>query len=68
MDKEMEENLSANTAQNFALVCMRYLASTGSTSHFCHLLQCHRVFDKMLKCVIYVKNCREAKLQTFVKM
>jgi len=28
-----EGNLSANTSQNFALVCMRFLAFTGSTSH-----------------------------------
>jgi len=33
MDQENEANLSANTAQNFVLVCMRFLASTGSTSH-----------------------------------
>jgi len=26
-------NLSANTSQNFALVCMRFLAFMGSTSH-----------------------------------
>jgi len=31
MDKEAI--LSANTAQNFALVCKRFLASTWSTSH-----------------------------------
>jgi len=28
-----EANLSANTSQNFALVCMRFLAFTGSASH-----------------------------------
>jgi len=33
MDKEQEANLSANTSQNFAQVCMKFLASTGSTSH-----------------------------------
>jgi len=26
-------NLSANTSQKFALVCMRFLVFTGSTSH-----------------------------------
>jgi len=33
MNQQKEANLSANTAQNFVLVCMRFLASTGSTSH-----------------------------------
>ena len=28
-----KEILNANTSQNFALVCMRFLASTDSTSH-----------------------------------
>ena len=28
-----ESNLSANTLQNFALVCMRFLTFTGSTFH-----------------------------------
>ena len=68
MDKEKEANLSGNAAQNFALLCMRFLASTDSTSHFCHLFQCHGVFDKIIKCVIHVKNRREAKLEAFVKM
>jgi len=34
---------SANTLQNFALVCMTFLASAGSTLIFRHLLQCRRV-------------------------
>jgi len=29
VDKEKEANFSANTSQNFALVCMIFLASTG---------------------------------------
>jgi len=33
VDKENEANLSRNISRNFALVCMRLLASTGSTSH-----------------------------------
>jgi len=33
VDKVKEENLSANTSQNFTLVCMRFLAFTRSTSH-----------------------------------
>jgi len=34
VDKETEANLSANTSQNFALVCLRFFACTGSGSHF----------------------------------
>jgi len=34
VDKEKEAHLSVNTSQNFALVCMRFLASTSSA----HLL------------------------------
>jgi len=34
VDKEKNEILSANTSQNFALVCMRFLAFTGSVSSF----------------------------------
>jgi len=33
-----EANLSANTSQNFALGCMRFLAFTSSTSHFLSLV------------------------------
>ena len=33
MDKGRKANLSANTSQNFALVCLRCFTSIGSTSH-----------------------------------
>ena len=33
MDKVKEAHLSANTSQNFSLVWMRFLVSTGPTSH-----------------------------------
>ena len=30
---QRKEILSANTSQNFLLICMRFLGSTGSISH-----------------------------------
>ena len=36
-----EANLSANTSQNFAPVCLRFLACTGSRSHLL-LFVCHQ--------------------------
>ena len=66
MDKEKEENLSANAAQNFALVCMGFWLPRVQPLIFCHLIQCHRIFDKIFRYsiqhVIYVK------LQAFVEM
>jgi len=68
VDKEKDEILSVNTSQNFALVCMRFLASTGShLLSFASMSWSSFCFDKILKCVIYGKFCHEAKLQTFVK-
>jgi len=63
MDKKKEANLSANTAQNFALVCMRFLAFTGSTSHLLSFVFNVVVFEKILKYINYVKNFSEAKLR-----
>jgi len=34
VDEGKEESLGAKTSQNFSLLCMRFLASTGPTSHF----------------------------------
>jgi len=50
-DKEKEANFSAHTSQNFSLVCMRALASTGSISHFFHLFPCRRVNFIFTKCL-----------------
>jgi len=50
-DKEKEASFSAHTSHNFSLVCMTILASTGSTSHFFHLLQCRRVNFIFTKCL-----------------
>jgi len=36
VDKGKKANLSVNTSQNFALVCMRFLAFTASTSQPIH--------------------------------
>ena len=68
---QRKEILSANTSQNFALVCIRFLPSTGSISHllsFASMLWNSFYFDKIIKYVIYVKVWQEARLQAFVKM
>ena len=43
MGKENKANLSANTSQNFALVCRKDLASMGSTSHLLCLVSMWQV-------------------------
>jgi len=66
-----EANLSANISQNFALVCMRFLASTDSTSHdwsFVSIWWSSFCFDKTLKYLVYIKIFHEPKLKAFVKM
>ena len=54
---QRKEILSANTSQNFALVCIKFLASTGSISlllSVASLSWSSFSFDKILKYVIYV--------------
>jgi len=51
--QKKEANLSTDTAQNFALVCMRFLASTGSTSHFCHLFPCQSFWRSIKICNLW---------------
>jgi len=45
VDKEKKEILSVNTSQNFALACMRFLASAGSVSSF---IICFNVVELIL--------------------
>ena len=50
-DKEKDANFSAHTSQNFSPVCMKVLASMGSTSHFFVCFQCRRVNSIFTKCL-----------------